>query len=145
MSNGTPKVFRSRALYVATWVVTVAVSVMFAAVVASGPGSNPKAVDYIGTAVFGAIVSLGFFRTTRMRLEADDEGITAYGYFRTRRVPWSSITDAAANYFGLQIFVDNGQVLTVAALGKSNWSRWFKQRTQADEAADFVRARVRGP
>jgi hypothetical protein len=117
---------------------------MFGATAISGPGPNPGPVDYIGTAVFGIVLGLGFLRGTRMRVELDDEGVTVFNYFSTRRVDRGALVDASADYGGLRLICADASVVTAATLGKPNWATWLHRRTQADERVDVVRRWIAG-
>ena len=137
-----PVVLRSHGIYVLNWLGVAGLIVGFAAVAVSGPGPNPGLVDYVGVAVFGAVVALLFLRATRMRVELADSGVTVYRLLTTQQVAWEDISDVRVDYFGLHIVCRSGVVVSAGSMGKSNWSTWRGTRTSADSRVDQLRAAV---
>lgn len=114
----------------------------FIALGASGPGPDPSVGDYIGPADFGVALFVLFARATRMRAQLDDVGVTVFGYFTTRLVSWSQLADVSADYGGLRLWCTNGDVVTVATMGKPNWSTWTHRRVRADDRVDLIEAEM---
>ena len=125
-------VLRSRWLVAFCWIAAVGFLVLSGAVTASGPGPDPGPIDYIGTAAFGIVVSLVFLRAARMRVELDDRGITVFGLFTTKFLPWSELAGVSADYGGLRLIRTDGTVVTAGSMGKPNWATWLHREAPAD-------------
>ena len=122
---------------------TACSAVAWTAVLVAGPGPDPGLGDYIFAALFGVVMSLAFFRGTRMRIELTEAGVRLYRYWDTRFVPWGEIRDVAVGYSGLSIIRKDGTSVATVALGKSNWSKWTHTRTAADYAVTRIREAIR--
>ena len=133
---------RSRPLIAFCWCASAYLLISFTGLAISGPGPNPGPIDYIGTAIFGLVLSLGFLRATRMRIELSDRGVTVFGFVRTTFMPWSELADVSADYGGLRLVRIDGVVVTAGSLGKPNWATWLRRRTAADRRVDVIRERM---
>jgi hypothetical protein len=126
-------VLRPRWLVAFCWLAAVGFLALSGAVTASGPGPDPGPIDYIGTAAFGIVVSLVFLRAARMRVELDDRGVTVFGLFTTKFLPWSELAGVSADYGGLRLVRTDGNVVTAGTMGKPNWATWLHREAPADE------------
>jgi hypothetical protein len=131
-------VLRSRVLIAFCWGAAVGFFALFTATALSGPGPEPGPIDYIGTFVFGCLISLGFLRATRLRVEIEDRGITVFHLMRTQSVSWSELGSVSVDYHGLRLARTDGSVVTVGHLGKPNWAIWLRRRVAADERVAVI-------
>ena len=83
----------------------------------------------------GLILAASALRATRLRIELDEDGVTAFNFFSTMRISWTEIVDVRATYFGLAIALADGRTLTATAVPRPDVS-W---RTKADDVADYLR------
>lgn len=136
-------VLRSRGYILFAWACAAGSLLLFGSTTAMGPGPDPGPVDYIGTSAFGMIMSLGFLRATRCRVELTEAGVTIFNYMATYRIEWKDLQDASVDYYGLHLRQVDGTVITVGSLGKTNWSTWFRRRTAADDRVDLIQRELR--
>lgn len=63
-------------------------------------------------------------------------GIRVRNPLRRHEIAWRDIDVVGPTYYGLRIKRVDGRPITAWAVQKSNWSRWTKRTTRADEVAD---------
>lgn len=72
------------------------------------------------------------------------DGVVVQNMFDRVEVPYPDIALVGVSYAGLTIRRGSGGRLVVAwAVQKSNFARWMRRRTRADDVADAIRARAR--
>ena len=103
-----------------------------------GPGPDPGPEDYVGMVIFGMLSFAGFWRASRMRLEASDTGVTVYGYFSDASASWSRIQGFEVSYNGLYVICSDDRYIRATGLGKSNWKAWAGRRSRNEDIADHL-------
>ena len=95
-----------------------------------------------GVLLFGVVISLGFLRSTRVRVVLDDRGVTVYRLVTTEFVPWSDLAAVNVDYGGLRLLRSDGGTVTAASMGKPNWATWLNRRVAPDDWVDVIRGEM---
>jgi hypothetical protein len=94
----------------------------------------------IGLIAAGPFVAIVLLMTLRPRIEAQSDGLRITNPLRTYSVRWDEVRDITPGYWGLQIELSDGRLITAFAAQKSNWSSWRHRSTRADDiAAELLR------
>ena len=143
-------VYRPRLAFIVCSLV-VAIAVAGLSLVSAGAsavslfrGSPDEAADWIITALINGVIAGLLWRQSRLRVIADDEGLTVVNYFSTHRLAWSEIErfDSRYGYYGIRAITKSGRVIRLNALQKSNLATWLNLRVRTDNIASELNAQL---
>jgi hypothetical protein len=85
-------------------------------------------------AAFSGAAALGFWRQSRLRIHADEEGLTIVNYLSSRRIAWTDMDrfDSSTGYLGTRLLLRDGTIVLLNALQKANAASWLGWETRAD-------------
>lgn len=94
----------------------------------------------IGLIAAGPFVAVVVLTILRPRIEAQPDGLKITNPMSTYIVRWDELRDVTPSYWGIQIELSDGRLITAFAAQKSNWSSWRHRTTRADDiAAELLR------
>ncbi len=102
-----------------------------------GVGPQNRLVDHIALWVLVVVFVVVFLRVSVLRTEYSPAGIEVHRMLGTTRLTWEEISSFSLGYQGVVAHTTNGRD-HVCGPGKSNWSRWARWRTRADETLDVL-------
>lgn len=108
-----------------------------------GAGPEPPLIDHVGPALMAPLFAAPFWRASRMRLEASDEGVRVVGLLSDHRAGWGDIDAIVLDYFGMHLIGRDGSQMTAVMLGQARWRTWVGRRGRNDDIADELRERLR--
>jgi hypothetical protein len=137
-------VFIVCSLVVAVAVVGLSLVTLGVATVSLSRGSPDDAALWMFLALMEGGGAALLWRQSRLRVVADDEGLTVVNYFSTHRLAWSEIErfDSSYGYFGILAVTKSGRVIRLNALQKSNLASWLNLRVRADNIASDLNAQL---
>ncbi|GIH68199.1 PH domain-containing protein [Sphaerimonospora thailandensis] len=122
-------------------VVMVVGSVVLAITLPSGMFHLP---DRIGMVVFGLLVAGALHLLGRLRVEADEQGITIVNALRVHRYEWPEVLDVTMNEGDPWPKIDFANGLTIGAMGIQSTERERSRRAVAELGA-LIRDRGEAP
>jgi hypothetical protein len=136
--GGRREVLRNRAAVASCWAASAFFLVMIPVDVATS--SHRTIGDLASLTTIDAVAAAFFYRGTRTRIELGDSDLLVYTLFATRHIARVDVADVAVDYGGLHMGRRDGTVVTVATMGKPNWSTWLKREAAADRWARRIAA-----
>jgi hypothetical protein len=94
-------------------------------------------------ALLGILGGVAYYRSFRMRLDVDGEGITVVGFTSTRHVPWDEVVGVMASYEGLRVLVPEGRGPILHTISRSRRSVTSGEPCWADAVADRLTEEAR--
>ena len=135
---GGREVLRNRAVVAFCWAAAAFFLVMIPVDLATT--SHGTTGDFAALITFGLVAAAFFLRGTPARIELSNTGLDVYTLFTTRCVARADVSEVSVDYGGLHIVLRDGGVVTVATMGKPNWSTWLKREAAADRWARRIAA-----
>jgi hypothetical protein len=81
------------------------------------------------------LLMVSVFGALRPYVCASQQGLQVQNPITRVDLSWAEITQVRPGYHGLEITTRDGDVAVAWAVQKSNWARWLKRRTRADDVA----------
>ncbi len=75
-------------------------------------------------------------------LQLEDDGLRYRNAGTTKTVPYAQIHQVSVGYYGLRIVTNDGSVLLVRAIAKSNYAKMRKIRTVGDDVVTEILLRM---
>ena len=102
----------------------------------------PAGGPWFGAVLFAAVAAAFWWVTMRLRLIADDSGITIRNVFAVHHVAWGEIRKITPGYWGLKIERSTGPSINVTVVQKSNYAQGLGKHTRSDAIALYLAQRA---